>query len=119
MIYKETINTNLIVSAFCNPLDDAKVDEYTAVMQSEMLSHNFPPIAGFYTTVSDDEIGEYFMNGEEITEEHTGKIIFKVSNGHHRTTAAINAGLPYLETVIDRACLCTEEDLKQWDKIYN
>jgi len=96
-----TINPNLVISAFSNPIDEEKVEKYTAKMQEEMLSHDFPPIMGFPTEIDENDIGDYFLNGNEITEDDIGKRAWKVTDGHHRTLSAINAHLPYIRTELD------------------
>jgi len=97
----EKINPTLVMSAFANPIDDEKVENYTQIMQQEMLGHDFPPIMGFPRVISEEDVGEYFLTGEEIEDTHIGQKVWVVTDGHHRTLAAINAGLPYINTELD------------------
>lgn len=101
----ETVNPRMVISAFANPIDDSKVEEYTNTMKEMMLSHDFPPITGFPTLIDENDIGDYFLSGEEITDEHVGKKAWKVWDGHHRTIAAINANLPYIQVELEKAAV--------------
>lgn len=97
----EKINPTLVMSAFANPIDEQKVQDYTEIMQQEMLGHDFPPIMGFPRVISEEDVGEYFLTGEQIEDTHIGQKVWVVTDGHHRTLAAINAGLPYINTELD------------------
>ncbi len=101
----ETVNPRIVISAFANTIDDSKVEEYTNTMKEMMLSHDFPPITGFPTLIDENDVGDYFLSGEEITEEHVGKKAWKVWDGHHRTIAAINANLPYIQVELEKAAV--------------
>lgn len=107
------IRVDRIISAFENIIDQDKLDLYTETMKAEMLSHDFPPILGFPTIITDDDTNDFFISGEKITEEHIGQLAWKVTDGHHRSLAAIKAGLPHLEVNLDYSCITSEEDLKQ------
>ena len=111
----ETIKTNRIISAFINEIDPNKLEDYSETMKGEMLSHRFPPITGYPSKITEDEIGNYFLTGEEINEDHIGLIAWYVTDGHHRALSAINAKLPYLETKIDYSCLVSEEQIKEYN----
>lgn len=108
------IRVDRIISAFSNCIDDNKVELYTNIMRAEMLSHEFPPIEGFPTIIDENDIGDYFMTQEEITEDHIGQLAWKVTDGPHRTLAAIEAQLPHLEITLDYSCITSEEDLLQY-----
>ncbi len=101
----ETIRINRIVSAFQNAIDSDKLERYTEIMRVEMLSHSFPAIMGFPSVINEDDLGQYFLSGEEITEDHIGQLCWNVTDGHHRSLAAIEANLPYLETTLDYSCI--------------
>lgn len=101
----KTVNPRMVISAFANPIDESKVEEYTEKMRDMMLSHDFPPITGFPTVIDESDVGDYFLSGDEITEEHIGKQAWKVWDGHHRTLAAINANLPYIEVELEKAAV--------------
>lgn len=95
------ISPELIISAFANPIDDSKVEYYTHIMSEKMLSHDFPPISGYPTIIDENDVGDYFLTGEEITDNHIGQQVWVVTDGHHRTLAAIAANLPFIETELD------------------
>ncbi len=114
----ETIRTNRIISAFENYMDADKIETYTEVMRSEMLGHNFPPITGHPHIISEDDLGEYFLDGNEITEEHMGNLVWYVTDGHHRSVAAINAEIPYLEVEMDFSTFTTERDMINYRNHY-
>jgi hypothetical protein len=80
-------------------------------MKCEMLSNNFPAIEGYPSIINEDDIGKEFLTGEEITSEHLGEYFWNVTNGHHRTLAAINANLPHLLTTLDYSCITNENEL--------
>lgn len=111
------IRTDRIISAFANPVDYRKVEDYALTMQIEMLSHSFPPIKGYPFIISeeDTETGECFMNGNPIEAEHIGQIAWKVTDGHHRTLAAIEANLPHLEVELDYSCITDQKELAQFN----
>ncbi len=115
LICPKQIKTEFIISAFENDIDSDKLEEYTNIMKTEMLSHSFPPILGFPTIIDENDIGEFFLNGEEVTEEHIGKLCWKVTDGHHRSLSAIAARLPYLETDLDYNTLTNETDLANFN----
>lgn len=108
------IKPTLIISAFANEIEDAKVEEYTAIMKAEMLSHNFPPITGFPRVIDEDDLFGWFIDGREITEDLLGIEVWAVTDGHHRSLAAINARLPYLNTTLDYSTITNEEDFKNF-----
>ena len=108
------IKPSMIISAFENEMDFEKVEEYTQIMKVEMLSHSFPPIMGFPTIIDEDDVGQYFLNGEEIEERHIGKLAWKVTDGHHRATSSINANLPYIEVELDYGTITSKIDLENF-----
>lgn len=114
IIVPKQIKTNRIISAFQNAMDFEKIDNYTNIMRYEMLSHSFPPITGFPTIIDEDDIGQEFLTGEEITEKHIGVLAWKVTDGHHRSVSAIEARIPYLETELDYSTLTSEVDMQNF-----
>lgn len=104
------IHPGRIISAFSNPLNMNKVEKYKEIMDEERLSHPFPPIKGYPIIIDSNDVGEIFLNGEEITEANIGEYAWKVTDGHHRSAAAIDSDLPYLETELERAYLGDEKD---------
>ncbi len=112
--------TNRIISAFCNPVDPDKVEEYAKQMKQNDLEtgHNgFPPIMGFASKIDEDDIENevLFMTGDQVTVEHLGEDVWNVTDGHHRTSAAIEAELNYIETEVEYSCLTTEEELNDYN----
>lgn len=101
-----------IVSAFCNPIEQWKVEEYTRMMQ---CGDEFPNIDGYPSQIDDMDIGQQFMTGEEITEEHAGLKVWRVTDGHHRTLAAIEAGHRTIGVTLDYSCITIEEELQQFN----
>lgn len=114
-----TIKTNRIISAFQNEMDYDKLGEYAEIMAVQMLSHEFPPIQGYPVIIDDNEIGDCFLTGEEITEDHAGQLAWMVTDGHHRTLAAIQANLPYLGTELDYSTITNETDFKNYRAAYS
>lgn len=108
------INPSLIISAFANEMDEEKINQYTEVMKTEMLGHNFPAITGYPVIIDEDDVEGWFLNGDNIAETFLGCIAWKVTDGHHRSYAAINAKLPYIETTLDYSTITNETDFKNF-----
>jgi len=110
----KTIKTGLIISAFANDIEPDKVENYTEIMKAEMLSHNFPPIMGYPVIIDEDDLEGSFIDGSNIAETCLGKMAWMVTDGHHRSLAAIEAGLPYLEVTLDYSTITNETDFKNF-----
>lgn len=114
--------TNRIISAFANPVNQGVVDEYAILMKGNDIDtgHNgFPPIKGYAAKIDHDDIENpdlYFMTGEKVTAEHLNEEVWYVTDGHHRSSAAIKAELNYIETEVDYNCLTTEVELLNYKK---
>lgn len=107
-----TYPTNRIISAFQNAMDPEKVNEYTEVMLAEQLNHEFPAIWGFESVIEADDVNQlWFMDGHPVLQHHVGLTIWKVTDGHHRTMAAIKAELGWIEVEPDYSCFTTQEEL--------
>lgn len=113
----ESIRTCMIISAFQNEIDYSKVELYADVMREEMLNHNFPPIMGYPSILTEDDVdqSQQFLSGEDITEDHIGQLAWFVTDGHHRSLAAIEANLPTLPTTLDYNTITNETDLKNFN----
>lgn len=111
-----TYPTNRIISALCNPVDPNKVEEYAEIMRYMGLQHDFPPILGFESTIDEDDVenGVEFMTGELVTEDHLGLEVWRVTDGHHRTLANIEAGLGWIEVEKDYNTCVTQEELDEF-----
>ena len=110
------IRTNRIVSAFCNPTDPNKVEEYAYTMKNnDILCGNidFPPILGLPSIIDEDDMDneEFGMIDLDSRDYQIGDIIWKVTDGHHRTLAAIKAGIYQLEVELDYSCITNEKEL--------
>lgn len=111
IVIQKKVSVKKIISAFDNAMDWSKVDCYAQKMNQEMLHHGFPPISGYPTIISDADVGGAFLTGEEIGEHHIGEYAWKVTDGHHRSFASIQAELPYLETSLDESTITDELEL--------
>ena len=111
IIVPATIKTGRIISAYANEIDWEKVEKYTHVMSSEMLSHSFPAIWGFPALIDEDHVGQEFLSRQPIEAHHIGQLAWIVTNGHHRSLAAINAGLPYIDVELEFSTITSEKDL--------
>jgi hypothetical protein len=111
----EMIRTNRIISAFANPVDSDKVDQYAEQMRStpEILPYCIPPIKGYPSILDENDVENEvtFMDGTVVDETMIGEMIWYVTDGHHRTFAAIEANLPYLCTDIDESCITDYDEL--------
>lgn len=111
-----TIKPSLIISAFANEIENDKVERYAHIMRAEMLSHDFPPITGYPILIDEDDLEGWFLNGDNIPETMLGKMAWKVTDGHHRSLAAIDAGLPFLEVMLDYSTITNETELENFKR---
>jgi hypothetical protein len=110
------IRTNRIVSAFSNSIDPIKVNEYSNIMRINDVNYGnvgFPPILGFPSIIDEDDISneEFRMMDFDSDDYQIGDLIWKVTDGHHRTLAAIKAGIHQLEVELDYSCITNEKEL--------
>lgn len=114
----EMMQTDRILSAFCNPLDTAKLQEYEERIRysEEYIPYSIPPILGFPDVITEDDVDseKVFLSGDPVTGAHIGILVWYVTDGHHRSCAAINAGLPFLLTEVDPSTFVNEEELLAW-----
>lgn len=83
------VRPSRMISAFCNPVDPEKVDVYAQMTRYS----DPPPIHGYPSIIDESDVGNYFMTGEPVTEEDIGRWAWYVTDGHHRTCAAVQAGI--------------------------
>ena len=106
----ETMPTDRIISSFCNPIDEEKVQDYVHMLQFS----DPPPIMGYPTIICDEDYGDHFMSGETITEEHEGERAWYVTDGHHRTMAMIEGGRAWHWVEMDESAFTIESELIAW-----
>ncbi len=75
-----------------------------------MLQNNLPAIQGYPSIIDESDIGNFFINGSEVTPEDIGKMCWFVTDGHHRSTAAYNAKLPYVFVELDYSTITNAID---------
>ena len=93
------VSTSRMISAFCNPVDPEKVDTY-----ARMMRYSEPPaIHGYPSIIDERDVGNYFMDDVPITKDDIGRWVWYVTDGHHRTYAAIQAGIN-LFVELDPSC---------------
>lgn len=107
---RKRISPNYIVPTFDNTIDTIKLEKYINIMKSKMLGHPFPPISGFPDFIDESMIGSEFLNGKIINKNDIGKYVWRITDGHHRALAAIDANIPYLETKCDFAYIANETE---------
>lgn len=100
---RKTINPNIIVSAFTNPIDESRVEYYVDIFNKYWLESDIEPIKGFPFIINEDDIDTLLMNNEPITSDMIGTYAWKLTDGHHRVLAAIQVDLPYLNTKLEYA----------------
>ena len=114
MDFPEYVPLDCILSAYpgSNPIDPEKVYAY-----ARMLEYNGTPpaIMGYPSYIDEGDVDGYFMNGEQITEDHVGMAIFYVTDGHHRVLAAFEAGVEIAYTIPDRSAFTNAMELKEFD----
>lgn len=117
-IIPETIRTCRIISAFSNPIDQDKVERYADLIRhsEDILPWCIPAISGYPGIISQDDVdnGMIFLDGNEVTEFEIGQCVWYVTDGHHRSLAAIETGLPTLCTTMDESTFTIEEELIYW-----
>ncbi len=100
------VSTSRIISDVSQLVDWDKVEEYSIIMANNDIyngHHGFPEIIGQPMLIDESFIGQPFLSNindgveEYVTEEHIGEFMLYLSDGHHRTFAAIKAGINYLE----------------------
>lgn len=112
IIIPNIVRTDRISSAFANSIDNNKIDKYSYIMHVEGTNHNFPPILGFPDIITEDDLeNEDFGMLDFNSNYGVGDLYWKVTDGHHRSLAAIQAGLPHLEVNLDYSCITKEEEL--------
>lgn len=102
---KGRISPSMVISGFNNSVDWNKVDEYYDIFVELGMNNEFPPIKGYPIIITQDDIDRYevFIDNREITKNDIGKYAWIITDGWHRTLAALRANVPYLETKIDFA----------------
>ena len=112
--YEYQVRVDRIISAFFNPVNWAKVDDYAERMT---CGETPPPILGYPTTIDENDVGERFLSGEFIEEEHIGESAWYVTDGHHRSCAALQAGLWNLDAERDSATFATWAELEEYQAV--
>lgn len=119
----QSFPTKRLMSAFANQMFPDKLEDYTRVCRLLEYSNEFPPIWGYESEITKDMIGQEFLHGNEeldnfrtVQREHVGLTVWFVTDGHHRAMSFLNAGLDFIDVIPDRACLTTEDELKEWDE---
>ena len=96
------IHSSRVISAFQNEMDQSSLDYYRGKGCMALYTMS-DPIKGFPDTIDDSDIGNFFINGEEITDHETGFVVWRVTDGHHRSTVASEQGVNvYVE--LDQSC---------------
>lgn len=83
------VDIGMLRLAFANPVSQELIDEYTDMI---MFGSQPPPIKGYARVITEDDVGDYFLSGEEITYKHIGCPSWFVTDGYHRVYAAMDAG---------------------------
>lgn len=109
------ISPSMVISAFANPVDYNKVSRYAEEMRGDMMENDFPPIKGFPIIITDSDIERFghFMSGEPMTDDDLGEYAWVTTDGHHRTTAALEVELPFLRTKLDTVYMGDENDYSE------
>lgn len=126
----ESIRVECLSSAFPNSTDFNLVRDYAISMAAEdnLFDSEFPPITGFPSVVTEDDIGKELIpqldfdsfdkTGENnfVTEDDIGKIIWMITDGHHRAFAARMSGKEWFDVVLDPNCITSSKDLDAYNK---
>lgn len=111
------IRCDRIISAFQNAMYEDKINEYIEIFQEQYTSHDLPPIKGYPHIVNEDDIENelLFLNMEDVNTDHIGQLVWFVTDGHHRSIAAIRTDLPHLEVELDYSCITNQKELEQFN----
>jgi hypothetical protein len=90
--YTYRVSPRVIISAYSNPVNLDMVEEYARRMEFSEP----PPISGYPGLIDVSDIGKEFLTGEKIILEHAGEPCWYVTDGHHRSLAAIWVDEPWL-----------------------
>ena len=118
----DSISPKYIISAFANPIDYSKIDEYTDAMQEEYdIEYTFPPITWYPWIITEDIIDQYaqFINWEDIEYSDIWKLAWFVTDWHHRSIAANNVWKKFVDVELDRSTITDIDELEEFDKTYN
>lgn len=111
----ECVRVGRIISAFENEIDHQKVERYVDRMSREegYFPHCIPAILGYPDVVSSEmvEKGAFYLSGEPVSASHIGELVWFVTDGHHRTLAALQHGLPILNVSMDESTFTKESEL--------
>ena len=101
----QSIHSHKIISAFDNEMDENSLDYYRTFECMAMVTLD-KPILGFPSVIDQDDIddGLMFMNDEFVTQENLGDIVWKVTDGHHRSTIAAEQGTNVF-VELDKSCI--------------
>jgi len=118
ILVPDKIKPTMIISAFSNEMDWDKVERYADIMKESGMEHGFPAISGYPIIIDENEIGDQFLTGEEVSEHHVGQLAWKVTNGHHRSLGAIKAALPWIDVELDYSTVTNMERHKRTNGKY-
>ncbi len=107
------IHSSKIISAFENCMSEDRLDFYR-----EQDLYQAEDILGYPHIISEDEIGEIFISGEEVNETHIGDLVWYVTDGHHRSTVAVEQGIN-LSVKLDYSTITDELELQKYNNFYN
>jgi len=113
MLIPSFVRSERIISAFENVIDSQKVEEFKDAM---ICGEQFPPITGYPDVIDEDDVGKVFMDGSEVVKSDVGQSVWYVTDGHHRTIAAIEAGICRLNVMMDMSCFTDEDELLKYRK---
>lgn len=106
----DRIHPSLIISAFANEIQAEKLASLKGTGYMD-----FPPILGFPSYITKEEVGQDFLSGDTIKKKQVGKLAWYVTDGHHRSLYAIEAGLPFIFCELDRSTITDAQELREYD----
>ena len=115
------IDKRLIISAFENPIDPDAVEQYRGIMEIQGIQ-GIAPITGYPDKLTEDDIenGVTFINGEVAGGSDVGKAVWYVTDGHHRSYAALNVDMVHsLPVMMDTTTFTDECELKAYRNALN
>lgn len=111
------VRTDLVLSAFCNPIDEDRVTYYVNALDC-YSGIDVDPVTGYPTILDESDEGEYFLSGEEVTSEHFGQTAWRVCDGHHRTLAHIEAGREWIDVEVEYSAITSSADKdRYWELV--
>lgn len=103
------VRVNRVRSAFANEIYPERIEYYRP-----MGVLDIEPIMGYPGIIDENDLGDHFMTGEEISKKHIGQPCWFVTDGHHRTLSRVEEGYDWIRVEVDPSSFTNYNELKKW-----